>query len=999
MSFKKNIVFSVFLFQSIIGMDKNIIDYGTSWQKPNKRLMTPSQQYAQDPARHSSFAQENTVAVPITSEAATALSAIAALQVYEIVGLQEQLHHHIHVLGKAIGFQSIQAALALDKLTFQAGTFSADISLSYQSYLQNTIHKINRILYDQQGFPRLNLTNYENYEIAKIITYDLIIPLQPKDYLTTIEKLVAAGIPGFAEVYQELIRENTLGHYIKAPFVVLKEYAYSLCKGVSAVFTHEGSYESHQKLIKENGLRNDLISIQDLCKKQQFLKAKEITEKYSQADTLAEKKISLLVNQLYLECSQEYAEGFIKRFNLQFSSELIKELIPLIPYIPNPEKTAEILYGTLEQYKNDARYNALKQFLNKSGLPLFYDYDRVLFNAISSVPATITDKDCVREQQLLFNFVTCCNKQEIDALLVGIQHIAKGCSGPLRKHYSDFAEAMLRSIESEHGDKTILQCSDFTKTQPLSTQEDMLRRVLPALTNLSNEINTLKQEKGNEERISYLKSLMLRLNKEFDALDHSATSQVAFNETITEILRELRVLDRPEMCRSKSQEDMYFSFQSLELLQTGKSESYSSHAMQKLQNVEQVIDKNLVYDRLIMGQLLENEALWSSQESHLRDEIINKYLVSSQESALLEIERIKLNRDTQFTLAENIEDVIKDSFKIVLFDFPINEIGDYAHETITHPGNYLLNIAKDFGELGYFLCSCVVDYSKNNISAFGATQKEAYEFSKKYNEAVHAFSKNWKELPIEHKKKFVAKLLVDIAANQALGSGAKLISQVMGDCILSMGEILPPSGMSGGVLAINHDIALIQEVAEVVQGIGDVVGSAPFGATAIQGFESLFDTMARRDGFVPTHVEGSYDYIEKCIKLINHADQPIESILDPKAVIHKVCLTSENKLIKEFDIIKNHYKHMFSNNHIDKKIMNVGINESNIIEKFTNIVLDLDRQGQLVENGVQIETIINGIDITIRVHVFNGKVGSLNGFAGFSNDVIGKLIKYTYKGL
>ncbi len=134
-------------------------------------------------------------------------------------------------------------------------------------------------------------------------------------------------------------------------------------------------------------------------------------------------------------------------------------------------------------------------------------------------------------------------------------------------------------------------------------------------------------------------------------------------------------------------------------------------------------------------------------------------------------------------------------------------------------------------------------------------------------------------------------------------------------------------------------------------------------------------------------------------KVTSLVDQPIESISDVTTIIHKVPLTSENKLIKEFNIIKNHYGHMFSDSHSTKGLIKLGTNESNIIEKFTNIVLDLDRQGLLVEKGVQIETVINSIETTIRIYVINGKVGSFNSFVGFSNDVLGKLIKYTYKGI
>lgn len=805
-------------------MDRPIIDYGSSHRREQEqRLLTPFQRNSQNHFRHN-VPNDDFIAVDIPSEATNTLAALGQLQAHEQLLIKQQLNNFIDVLSKANGFQSVSSVLCLDKLNFQQSLLNTGIVVNYQSHLRDTIDKINYVLYDRNGHPRLIFTNYEHYEIAKIITYDLIMPLQP-DYLQTVENLAAAGRPGFAEVHQELTQKKGFGDHV-----------YALCKGISEFCTLKGSPITLQRLIQKNDFRNNLLAIQDLCKNRQFLKAEQIVKKYNQNNNPSEQKKAALITALYHECLQEYSEKFIERFNIQSSPELVRELTDLIPYVAeNASQTAKLLYEKLERYKNDNdHYTTVKQLMNASGLPLFYHYDQTLLHAIP-IPTTITDKEHVKEQKILFDLVTCSNKQDKDALLLGIQYVAKACTSETPKRYSDFADAISRGVQSKDGDTTILKCCNFTQAQLVTAKENMLRRVLPAIANLSNEINRLKQEGGQEKRINQLQSLLLKLNKEFEALDESAASQISFNKTISEVLQKLDVFNRPEMYKSDSQKNLRFFLRSLELMHTGKTESYSSQEIQRFQtSPQQTADVNTLYEHSLMREVLENDQLWSSHDDVLKNELVNKYLSLSKDSALLDIETIVLNRDTQFTLAENISEVIKDSFKIVLTDFPMKEIGDYAYETVTNPADYLLQTAKDFGELGHFLGSFIIDYSNSNISALGATKQGAYEFSKKYNEAVHKFSENWKNLDVQHKKEFVAKLIVDLAANKALGSGAKLISNVIGDCIVSMGEILPPPGASGAVVISHEAIALM----EAVQIAGGIAGSTPVALISIETKET-----------------------------------------------------------------------------------------------------------------------------------------------------------------
>lgn len=85
-------------------------------------------------------------------------------------------------------------------------------------------------------------------------------------------------------------------------------------------------------------------------------------------------------------------------------------------------------------------------------------------------------------------------------------------------------------------------------------------------------------------------------------------------------------------------------------------------------------------------------------------------------------------------------------------------------------------------------------------------------------------------------------------------------------------------------------------------------------------------------------------------------------------------------------------EHVFSLKHIEDGIMNLGTNESEIINKFFSIAKATS--GQWVEGSNEIRTMINGIKVTIRFYVKNGEIINLDGFVGYSKRIIGKLILY-----
>ena len=47
-----------------------------------------------------------------------------------------------------------------------------------------------------------------------------------------------------------------------------------------------------------------------------------------------------------------------------------------------------------------------------------------------------------------------------------------------------------------------------------------------------------------------------------------------------------------------------------------------------------------------------------------------------------------------------------------------------------------------------------------------------------------------------------------------------------------------------------------------------------------------------------------------------------------------------------------------------------------------------------VDGSNEIRTVINGIDVTIRIYVKNGQIINLDGFVGYSQRVVGNLISY-----
>ena len=99
-----------------------------------------------------------------------------------------------------------------------------------------------------------------------------------------------------------------------------------------------------------------------------------------------------------------------------------------------------------------------------------------------------------------------------------------------------------------------------------------------------------------------------------------------------------------------------------------------------------------------------------------------------------------------------------------------------------------------------------------------------------------------------------------------------------------------------------------------------------------------------------------------------------------------------NKTTTEFTEVFDRYAtHIFSKAHIRDGIMKLGYSKRNIFDKGINII-----QGKMVQavNGSnEVRTTINGIKVTIRFYLSDGKIRSMDMFVGWSSRVIGKLLK------
>ena len=86
-------------------------------------------------------------------------------------------------------------------------------------------------------------------------------------------------------------------------------------------------------------------------------------------------------------------------------------------------------------------------------------------------------------------------------------------------------------------------------------------------------------------------------------------------------------------------------------------------------------------------------------------------------------------------------------------------------------------------------------------------------------------------------------------------------------------------------------------------------------------------------------------------------------------------------------------RHIFTEKHFESGLSNIPKSQRKIFKRVVEIVKRADSQGLLGESSNDIRTVIEGIKVTVRVYIRNGKVESINCFPNHSNRVINRLVE------
>ena len=116
-------------------------------------------------------------------------------------------------------------------------------------------------------------------------------------------------------------------------------------------------------------------------------------------------------------------------------------------------------------------------------------------------------------------------------------------------------------------------------------------------------------------------------------------------------------------------------------------------------------------------------------------------------------------------------------------------------------------------------------------------------------------------------------------------------------------------------------------------------------------------------------------------------DHRIAQITEPVKTALSNAVQRANGVIKTYHERAINKDHIFSRDHRKKGIMKLGSTEDEIISRFKNIVDRADSYGMLENGPNRIKTIINGLEVEIKVHIVDGKVMSLNGYVGHSKRI------------
>lgn len=835
---------------------------------------------------------------------------------------------------------------------------------------RNTVDKLIPVLYTSNGYPKLQLNSYEKYQVARIVT-DYYKVVAPNEYLKFIEYYAAQGYKEFTQILKE---ETTYGSWLKYKFC-------GLMQGVFIGSSFNGNVHQFGDLVEKNDFINTYGVIAQLTNNHDFVQAKTILNEFLKIDNNYLVPYQKAAENLYNARLEAECESFLKKHNIT-PSPRITSFVKQIIESPKTFETAALLYRELANNPYDDQFGkTLNAFLDKNGIPIFCTYDGSLVGN-TKMPHSITAEN-LNEHLSILKLVLSTSRSPESRLRIatGLQYLAHACSNenPLAKSYAVLGHAMANAMESA-GDKTILSCTNFSSFNETTEISTMHRRVVPLAANLVNEIERLNTSDINQA--NKLKSELVTLSKLFYEENQSASNQhTPLPDTIDRLNGELQTFSRPEMHRSPSMEKIFLARTAEFLVST----NIGSFNLDELNKFSGSAEQNAVH-----ADMMHHIKVMSIKAAGIED--VKNSEAFKIHNKLIEA-TYQLNKDSKTTLASGVLAVAKDFAEILVTDFPLTEICDYAHETITHPIDYIARTGEGF-VTGVCGLAQLIIHEVESLSLITSPIQRDYAESQRLNTLLHNFFDGWASLNTQEKKEFIAQLFVNVGLNKAFG---KLISCLNNSTYL--GDLTAPltivedsvGGISGGAISLSPAVALVHEgatalapvtaipIGAIVEGVADI-GSIIHLASNVNG-DGNGD-----DGNMPSSfLSCDYQYGKITPKI------PIDSLTPNDSDILFTVEPFHESIIKEFNITRKMFDHVFSGAHVKNGLL-MGCTKEYINECCIHNILKADKLHGLQELGNHIVTQIDGWTVTLRIHIINGKVMSINGFIGESERIIGKYI-------
>lgn len=524
----------------------------------------------------------------------------------------------------------------------------------------------------------------------------------------------------------------------------------------------------------------------------------------------------------------------------------------------------------------------------------------------------------------------------------------------------------------------VVEPDNFALTQSYLQGFVIERRVVPLAANLMNEIKNNISAGAPKEQTQKLQEQLVQLDAYARQVrsNYSFDAQMKLADCVYQLENELGVNWRPELRRSPSMEKLFVP--QTDFLVTSKEVGTISLAeLKKFSGT--TVEQNILHEKMV-----DHFVKIDSLSGQLSDSSV----VQAVETYKTLIARAhELNKDSRVTLAEGVFTIGKDMVEIAVFDPPLKEIEDCLIKTAMNPADYVIKTIEGYK----CVASVILDVCKNSLAGIASTPEQQVEFAEHYNQLIHNFFEGWQKLEIAQKKEFLAQIIVDTALNKVVFSLPKLMLKMGGSSTISdivqkgesfLNRIDP--GSSGGAVARAVPIAAAENVVEALEFAAGVVGSTAVAITSAgaQNVVALSEMMNGGDQANKYKLPSSLGKIIEKTPL----DAPIQN---DKDIIYTVEPVIQNT-IKKFDVTRKIYKHAFDPDH---EISKFGLSDFEAFNIFVEKILRADIANYLQEPGNQIETFINGFEGTVRIHINKGIVTSFNCFFGYSDRVIGKLIK------